>query len=525
MLLSEDSRRIIQNLHLYKVKESYFEIPDIVYNWSNDIIMMYQNLMVENKLLENSEMEIMANVYKFKDDEMETEGVESKELYFSETYPKVIETIKYMYKDPNSKLYKIVSKHHRNPDDKARHIKYLEDIYNNKPTIDEIYEWINGDGKLIVRDMNDMLHFDDLDETIEQNIYTYRNIYSHFCPVEVQQYIEMKLQKNHTFKVVLPNSGSVDNMNSNNIILNLNLVTNEEIIQYPKMYENVDKIPGHNPKDPLNLTFIIARCLLIHAIHSSNITNRVINMFIYTTPFKKLAQSMDDSLGPLQVNSATQYRDTMVIFRNEELMKSILHESIHHAHLDNQLNNQSDDHVIDAFIRKHMAIDENSEIRIYEAFTETVANIFNTILVLYETIIIRKDTITSHHELLEKFITLEQIFACFQTAKILNYYGFESFEEFLSPAKTDKRIIQETSVLSYYVIKGGFLTSLGKFMEKYNPEIVDLSPKLTSDEYIDIIKTCVIDNNAYHTLVNNMMKVEVKDTFTALSLRMTLLEL
>lgn len=517
MLLSEDSRRLIQNLFLYKIKDTYFEIPDIIFNWSNDIIMMYQNLMIENKLLENSEMEIMNHTFKFEDDEIISD--KDKDLYFSDNYPKVVETIKYLHS--NKMLHNIVNKDD-DLDERARNIKYLEDIYQNKPSIDEIYEWINGDGKKIVRDVNDILHHGEIDETIENNIYVYRNIYSHFCPVEIQQFIELKLQKNNMFKIVLPNSGSVDNMNTNNILLNLNLVTNEEIIQFPKIYKDINKIPGNNPKDPLNLSFIVARCLLIHALHSVNTTNRVINLFVYTTPFKKMAQSMDDSLGPLQVNSAFQYRDTMIIFRNEELMKSILHESIHHAHLDNHLE---DNNEINAYIRKHMAVDDKSDIRVYEAFTETIANVFNVIVTLYEMIMIRKDSLQSHHELLERFITLEQVFACFQTAKILNFYGFDSFEEFLSPGTTDKRILQETSVLSYYVIKGGFITSLDKFMEKYNPEIVDLSVKLDSNDYIDLVKTCVIENKGYHALVNNMMKIKVEDTFTALSLRMTLLEL
>jgi hypothetical protein len=62
-------------------------------------------------------------------------------------------------------------------------------------------------------------------------------------------------------------------------------------------------------------------------------------------------------------------------------------------------------------------------------------------------------------------------------------------------------------------------------MEKYNPEIVDLSVKLSDNDYIDLIKTCVIENKVYHAHVNNMMKINVEDSFTALSLRMTLIEL
>ena len=62
------------------------------------------------------------------------------------------------------------------------------------------------------------------------------------------------------------------------------------------------------------------------------------------------------------------------------------------------------------------------------------------------------------------FMRLEQLFSAYQAAKILHYYGFENINEFLRPKATQKRINQETSVLSYYIIKGGFLNSIDKFI-------------------------------------------------------------
>lgn len=502
-LLSDDSKTLIRNLKLYKINETYFKIPDIIYNWSNDIIMMYSNLLQENKLLEHSEIDMN-----------EDEG------YFDDSYPKVIETIKYLYETNRIFLHNIITKNYNDP---TEIINFIEDIINNKLSVDELYEWINGDGKKLIKEINNIMYDGEIDENIENNIYTYRNIYSQFCPVEIQQYIEKKLKKNNKFKVVLPNSGSIDNLNTNNILLNLNLVTNEEIMQFPLKYEKVDTIAGINPLSSLNLSFIITRCLLIHGLHSANINNRVINLYLYTTPFKKLTISMNNSLGPMQINSAVQHRDTIVIYRQEELMKSILHESIHHAYLDNRLD---DDNKVQNYIKTHMAISESAEIRVYEAFTETFANIFNVILTIFEMIIYKQDNLKTHHYLLEKFITMEQIFACFQAAKILKFYGFTSFEEFLNPRNTNKRLHQDTSVLSYHILKGGFITSLDIFMEKYNPEIVDLSIKLTSDDYIELIKKCVIENKYYHEFVNFfIMKFKVEDQFTELSLRMTLLEL
>ena len=109
------------------------------------------------------------------------------------------------------------------------------------------------------------------------------------------------------------------------------------------------------------------------------------------------------------------------------------------------------------------------------------------------------------------YLKMEQIFSAFQSAKILHYYGFESSSEFFHPSKTQKRIKQETSVLSYYIIKGGFMNALPKFLDfimEMNKSTIEnpvLNMKFNKDnkeQFKNLIKDCVIRNTNYHELID-----------------------
>ena len=71
-----------------------------------------------------------------------------------------------------------------------------------------------------------------------------------------------------------------------------------------------------------------------------------------------------------------------IIFREEELLKSVLHECIHYFKLDfgpfDYPNN-----LIDDFYEKYN-IERNNYLRPSEAYTETLANILNIICVMVE---------------------------------------------------------------------------------------------------------------------------------------------
>ena len=64
---------------------------------------------------------------------------------------------------------------------------------------------------------------------------------------------------------------------------------------------------------------------------------------------------------------------------------------------------------------------------------------------------------------------MEIYFTLLQSSKILKYFDYECIENCSVPFKsskfTDKNFKQETSVFSYYLVKGGILMNLDKFFK------------------------------------------------------------
>ena len=66
------------------------------------------------------------------------------------------------------------------------------------------------------------------------------------------------------------------------------------------------------------------------------------------------------------------------------------------------------------------------------------------------------------------FINYEICFSCFQSAKILLFYGFEKFQEFFNSnrklMKKNVKIKQNSSIISYFIIRSALLFSLKEFI-------------------------------------------------------------
>ena len=114
----------------------------------------------------------------------------------------------------------------------------------------------------------------------------------------------------------------------------------------------------------------------------------------------------------------------IIIYRKEELLKSIFHELIHFHKLDcleipKDINIQ-----IVSYLKKTHNIADNNTYLLYECVTETLANILNNI---YNTYGITK---TQQLHQFNTNLVDEIIFSTFQVAKILKLCKYTSFEEF-----------------------------------------------------------------------------------------------
>ena len=162
-------------------------------------------------------------------------------------------------------------------------------------------------------------------------------------------------------------------------------------------------------------------------------------------------------------------------------------------------------------IKEFFCVPKNTEIRPYEAYVETWANIFLISIVSQE---LKKSSI------LEEEIT----YSIYQAAKILVHFGFKEWGDFYkNPTKDSRDYCQKSSILSYFIIKAAILFNIDEFISfcgKNNGEenIVNYNKNsgIIHQDFVNLIELCC-DDVEFQTQMNNMMKNKDFDN----SLRMT----
>ena len=198
--------------------------------------------------------------------------------------------------------------------------------------------------------------------------------------------------------------------------------------------------------------------LMMSLINSSQPTNSVdVNVWLASRP--TLMYDLDDKyLGIMNVNSGCTIRDMssypigrVIIWREEECDKVLVHELIHALELDFFQYAKN----IDKEIFNHFDIVTKNNINIFETYTETWAVIISTTIY---SLLCGKGTSKEIKELL----ILETAYSFAQIAKILVLYDYKCFSncELFCPKgfsqKTRKnKFKQGSSILAYYIFKTG----------------------------------------------------------------------
>ena len=194
------------------------------------------------------------------------------------------------------------------------------------------------------------------------------------------------------------------------------------------------------------------------------------NVHLYFTDHLKiLAKTKMEPLDEVHSNTAftTSCNPTTDIhlFRSEEWFKVFIHETFHNLGLDFSAmdNMHANRRILELFpIQK--------EVRLYETYCETWAEIIHTLFLAFFTTQTRLvgdwSTILKK---MEGFLHYEMVWSAFQCAKILNHYrlSYKQLTDLNCPrAKIARTQYKEnTYVLSYYVIKAILLTQSNEFIE------------------------------------------------------------
>ena len=368
------------------------------------------------------------------------ENIKLKSVFYNNIYINVIKSSNINY---NNKYY-----------------KFINNVKNNKYTKSEIFDYINFN-----TDITNHFDFSILDSKL--SAYP-KSILSKFVPPEI----------------------------FNDILKNL-LHKQEYIIKYKN---NILKFYIYSDGTFSNFykTILFIKGLYLLEIYNLNNINLTIHIFL--SDIKKKIKS-HGYLGPREINSGlTSFspflNPEICIFRKEEVDKLLLHELTHATFKDGNLNGID---TIESKIKCSFNINKNNKINFFEAYTESMALICNSVC----------NSIFSNISISEIFIN-EIKFSIFQCSKILQFYNINDIDKFFCTKccfTGNSKHIEKTSVLSYYFLKLGLIFNSNLFMNKYF-----YSNKISSKKLLIDIK------NNFINFKHLFLKKKIHDK----SLRMTL---
>ncbi len=189
--------------------------------------------------------------------------------------------------------------------------------------------------------------------------------------------------------------------------------------------------------------------------YASNECSKKLTIFIYHTSLLKEMPILEtEVLNEIHVNTAftktCQTNSEIVIFRKEEWFKVLIHETFHNFGLDfSDLNNE----ICTSRILQMFPV--NSEVNLYESYTEFWARLINIIFCVYSHMKDKENNI-EFIRLFKYLMNIEQTFSFFQMVKILNRMGltYKNLYEKTNSGKLLRKTFykEDTNVLSYYII-------------------------------------------------------------------------
>lgn len=185
---------------------------------------------------------------------------------------------------------------------------------------------------------------------------------------------------------------------------------------------------------------LLAKMSMILPLLFENNTN--LNILLIMCPHKKqLPTKKIECLTSKHVNSGLSWGNKIIIYREEEHEKLLLHEIIHALSLDSKS-------VSGDFLKKELNIPSTIILNPNEGFTEFWANMIYTMI-----------WCINNKKHLKTHLFHDQTFSCLQVAKILNHFNYSSAEELLlkKDIPTNLNFNQDTSVFSYYILKACLL--------------------------------------------------------------------
>ena len=198
--------------------------------------------------------------------------------------------------------------------------------------------------------------------------------------------------------------------------------------------------------------------------------------------------------------AATDVKTKIIIWRKEELLKSVYHECVHFHKLD--IDDRAFENKAATALQNILNVSDTTEIFIREAYTELIANFLN--IITYITIKLKKPATIL---LVNKYLNKEIKYSIETAAFILNYFKYTTFDDILKSTQHTNTIPynQNTPSLSYYIIKSALLHSIEKTLKLNNENTLELKFNANSQtEFLNYVIELMSSthSNTWKQLVN-----------------------
>ena len=297
--------------------------------------------------------------------------------------------------------------------------------------------------------------------TIEENFKFL--FYSHY----IADNIMTDIKKNMRNKYIIRYRFKTEILDINNIITIYSSSKDESKIW--KLAESViDRILFFNislntNKSPNLLIFMSNQKKVIPVMNNNNNNNNNNNM---NNNMNNKNSNLE--FNPKHINSAVTDGTNIIIFREEELLKSILHEAIHFFKVDFSPNEYPTSYINQYLTKYRITNIKNNTIRISESYTELLANLLNNIFIS------NNSNNSNNLTELENNNSKEINYSLFQVAKIFHSLGYKNTSDFLSNnirnnknnKNNSKDLVQGSHVFSYYIVKSIFYYHINEFIDK-----------------------------------------------------------
>lgn len=299
-----------------------------------------------------------------------------------------------------------------------------------------------------------------------------------------------KFKRNNLFNLSLYNSNYVPkyirekSMNeikyTTNITINMNLeldVSNNKNKKIQVIFYS--KSPMKKIQVERYTKYIYTILHILYSQQKHNCGNELDIHIILSNEKKKIPTNNAEILGSHHINSAVTTGCTpkgeILIYRNEEWTKTLIHELFHVLGLDFSSYFLSSSK---SQLKKLFYVD--STYNIYETYSEIMATIIHTCMISYK-LLEQHNEYRENKEIMshfifytEKLLTYELFFTIFQTIKIMNFMDIN--DDMFHKAKTNKlyrnslssRYKEDTNVFCYYILKLPLLLHINTFISWIN---------------------------------------------------------